>query len=45
MAPLHFGTWGGTFSRVLYIVLGLGASVLALSGYLMYWNRVLSKRL
>lgn len=44
MAPFHFGTWGGHGSRVLYISLGLAASLLALSGYLMYWNRVLSKR-
>ncbi len=44
MAPLHFGTWGGHASRVLYIVLGVAASVLAVTGYLMYWNRYLGKR-
>lgn len=44
MAPLHFGTWGGHPSRVLYIAMGFGAALLAVSGYLMYWNRVLSKR-
>jgi uncharacterized iron-regulated membrane protein len=45
MAPLHFGTWGGTFSRILYIFLGAGLSLLAVTGYLMYWNRFLSKKL
>jgi uncharacterized iron-regulated membrane protein len=45
MAPLHFGTWGGTFSRVLYILLGIAVSLLAATGYLMYWNRFLGKRL
>ncbi len=41
---LHFGTFGGHATRVLWIVLGIVPLVLFVSGALMYWNRALGKR-
>ncbi len=37
--PLHFGTFGGDFTRVLWIVVGLAPVTLYVSGVLMWWNR------
>ena len=42
--PLHFGTFGGNVTRVLWVVLGFVPALLSVSGALMYWNRVWSKR-
>jgi uncharacterized iron-regulated membrane protein len=39
MYPLHFGTFGGNLTRVLWIILGLAPAVLYVSGLLMWWNR------
>lgn len=36
---LHFGTWGGVFSRVLWICLGLAAFGVALTGALIFAAR------
>jgi uncharacterized iron-regulated membrane protein len=53
MLPLHFGRFGerlglgnvGTYAvMVIYVIVGLAAGVLMVTGYLMYWNRYLSKR-
>jgi uncharacterized iron-regulated membrane protein len=51
MYPLHFGRFGGLWSpfwfyavMVLYVVLGLAPPALMVTGSLMYWNRVLSKK-
>ncbi|GAB4412378.1 MAG: PepSY-associated TM helix domain-containing protein [Bryobacter sp.] len=49
IGPLHFGTFGGegmagVAVKVLWVILGLAPPVLAISGFLMYWNRYLSKR-
>lgn len=51
MYPLHFGRFGGMWSpfwfyavMVLYVLLGLAPPVLMVTGTLMYWNRVLSKK-
>lgn len=41
---LHFGTFGGDASRVVWLMVGVVPMVLFGSGLLMYWNRVLSKR-
>lgn len=45
MAPLHYGSFGGHWTRILWILMGPVPGVLAISGFLMWWNRVISKRL
>ncbi|WP_170507715.1 PepSY-associated TM helix domain-containing protein [Ruegeria arenilitoris] len=40
MEVLHYGLWGGTFSMVLWIVLGLVATGLAFTGSLIYAARL-----
>jgi uncharacterized iron-regulated membrane protein len=42
--PLHFGTFGGNATRVLWVALGLSPGVLFGTGAVMYWNRVWGKR-
>jgi uncharacterized iron-regulated membrane protein len=42
---LHFGNFGGAPVKVLWTITGLAPAVLAVTGSLMWWNRVLSKRL
>jgi len=37
--PLHFGTFGGNFTRVLWIFVGLAPPILYVTGLLMWWNR------
>ena len=37
--PLHFGTFGGNFTRVLWIIVGLAPATLYVTGVLMWWNR------
>lgn len=37
--PIHIGRWGGTFSRVLHVLLGLTPLILLVSGALQWWNR------
>jgi uncharacterized iron-regulated membrane protein len=37
--PLHFGTFGGDFTRILWIVIGLAPAILYVTGLLMWWNR------
>ncbi len=41
---IHFGDFGGDYSKALWAVLGLMPAILAVSGYLMWWNRYLSKK-
>jgi uncharacterized iron-regulated membrane protein len=45
MAPLHYGSFGGHWTRILWIVMGLVPGILSVSGFLMWWNRVIAKRL
>ena len=45
MAPLHYGSFGGHWTRILWILMGPVPGVLAVSGFLMWWNRTVSKRL
>lgn len=53
MLPFHFGRFGERFGlgafglyavMAAYVLVGLAAGVLLATGYLMYWNRYLSKR-
>jgi uncharacterized iron-regulated membrane protein len=44
LAPLHFGNFGGVWVKSLWVLLGLIPPVMAVTGLLMYWNRVLSKK-
>lgn len=37
--PLHFGTFGGWATRVLWCVLGLAPGLLAVSGSFIWWKR------
>lgn len=37
MDPLHFGYWGGTGARVLYLVLGLSTAFLSITGILVWY--------
>lgn len=37
--PLHFGTFGGNFTQVLWIFGGLAPAILYVTGLLMWWNR------
>ena len=41
---LHLGDFASLTSKVLWTVLGLAPVALALTGYLMWWNRVLNKK-
>jgi uncharacterized iron-regulated membrane protein len=41
---LHFGTFGGSFTRLIWALVGLFPGVLFVTGLLMYRNRVLVKR-
>ena len=44
MFPLHVGTFGGLFTRLLWVVLGLVPALLFVTGFLMWWNRVVRPR-
>lgn len=45
MTPLHFGTIGGIWTRVLWALSGLALPLLFITGFLMWWNRVVRKRI
>ena len=42
--PIHFGTFGGLWSKALWFVMGLAPGGLFATGFLMWWNRVAGKR-
>lgn len=42
---IHFGDFGGKPFKVLWSVVGLIPMLLAVSGYLMWWNRVVRKKI
>jgi uncharacterized iron-regulated membrane protein len=42
---LHFGMFGGLPTRILWVFIGFTPLLLFLTGLLMYWNRVLAKKL
>ena len=41
---VHFGDFGGLATNLLWMVLGLIPAILTITGYLMWWNRVLKKK-
>lgn len=45
MFPLHVGTFGGWFTRILWAALGLVPALLFVTGFLMWSNRVVRPRL
>jgi uncharacterized iron-regulated membrane protein len=42
---IHFGDFGGTASKVVWALLSMSLSLLTVTGYLMWWNRALRKKL
>lgn len=44
MTPIHYGTFGGLTTRVLWIFVGLIPGTLFITSLLMWWNRSLSKK-
>ncbi|MDE2666727.1 MAG: PepSY-associated TM helix domain-containing protein [Acidobacteriota bacterium] len=44
LSPIHFGLWGGMWSKGLWFLLGLAPGTLITTGFLMWWNRVAGKR-
>jgi uncharacterized iron-regulated membrane protein len=42
---LHFGTFAGGWSKAFWVVLGLAPALLFITGFFMWWNRVVSKKL
>jgi len=45
MAPLHYGSFWGDWSRVLWILLGLFPGILSITGFWMWWNRVVVRKI
>jgi uncharacterized iron-regulated membrane protein len=43
MAPLHVGSFGGTPIRALWLVLGLAPPLLFVTGFVMWWTRVVKR--
>ncbi|NJR75162.1 MAG: PepSY domain-containing protein [Scytonema sp. CRU_2_7] len=41
--PLHFGTFWGLPSRILYVFVGLAPLILFVTGFVMYWYRYWTK--
>jgi uncharacterized iron-regulated membrane protein len=45
ITPLHFGTSWGSFVKWLWFALGLVLPILTITGFIMYWNRYLRRKL
>lgn len=45
ITPLHFGTIGGIWTRILWLIVGLVLPLMFITGFLMWWNRVVRKRM
>lgn len=43
-ASLHFGNFGGWPVKAIWAVLGLSPAILFVTGFLMWWNRVVGKK-
>lgn len=44
MSVLHFGIWGSTLSKILYVLLGLVPAALYATGIILWWKRFSAKR-
>jgi uncharacterized iron-regulated membrane protein len=44
VAPLHVGSFGGTAIRVAWLILGLSPPFLFVTGFIMWWSRVVRPR-
>lgn len=44
VARVHFGRFGGTFTKVSWFAIGLLPPVLFVTGAIMWWNRVVRPR-
>ena len=44
VAPLHVGSFGGTGVRVAWLILGLAPPLLFVTGFIMWWSRVVRPR-
>ena len=42
---LHTGTWGGAWSKTLYLIIGLLPPALLVTGFLLWWHRHQQKKL
>ncbi|MBW4625131.1 MAG: PepSY domain-containing protein [Brasilonema octagenarum HA4186-MV1] len=42
-APMHYGTYGGLPTRILYIFVGLSPLILSITGFVMWWYRYKGK--
>jgi uncharacterized iron-regulated membrane protein len=42
--PVHYGTFGGAAVRVVWVVVGLSPAALAVTGFVMWWSRVIRPR-
>lgn len=38
-APIHYGTFGGLFTRIFYVFVGLAPLILFITGFVMWWYR------
>ncbi len=45
LQTIHYGSFAGTTSRVLWIVVGLAPGMLFFTGFLMWWHRVVRRRM
>ncbi len=45
LAAAHFGRFGGTITKTVWVIAGLAPATLFLTGAVMWWNRVLRSRL
>ncbi|MCM3734378.1 PepSY domain-containing protein [Bacillus cytotoxicus] len=44
LKPLHTGTFGGVFTKILYVIAGLTPSILMFTGTYMWWHKKKKKR-
>lgn len=41
--PVHFGTFGGRLTQILYVLVGLAPTILMVTGVVMWWYHRKSK--
>lgn len=44
IGPLHTGNFGGTLVKSLYVVIGLTPALLFVTGFVIWWQRVIARR-